>query len=534
MKNEGSVSVVPLFAPLLLLTFFFVWPSDAPDKTELAHVVLARAMVEHGTFRVNDAVQTAPTTLGIVTVEGDMFTTEAPGLAWLSVPFVGMAKVVSWLRGTELRYPSLLWWLRLVLVQLPAVGFGFWLHAALERRQVSQRASRFAILVLMATWPLLVGAQVLWAEGLAAMWWVVAMTVLSEPDDWPSPQRFGVAGVIVGVALTTTYSLWWLLVPTGIYALSRARQPRWSVAFFVPVGAALALVLGYHTLCYGGPFEFPGLSSLMHWSLSSAYRLWSDPTYGLVWLAPIWLIALLGFAVMLARGEVGVALASLFAALWFAGGANVEGQAPFALVRAALPLVVVLVWPLARATEALGSLFGASTVMGVLAAYSIAIAGLASPYAQFFSRDLVNPLRDISWFVWRDGVVPSGLGHMLGFPADRALWPFWLILALVAFVAGAAGDGSEDGGTWRRRVAVMALGLTAFWGRLATAPLKKTDTTFEAAVQVERQLGGENRFSLRASSAAGSDKGLAEGQSATALGRQQHALDAYKQYLKNR
>lgn len=535
MTREGSVSVVPLFAPLLLLTFFFVWPSSTPDRLELQHIALARAIVDHGSFRVNDVQPNLPAPITTVTVEGDSFSTEAPGLGWLSVPWVGVAKLVAWMRGSELKYSGLLWWLRLVLVQLPAVAFGLWMFFALERRQVLQRAGRFAVLVMASTWPVLLGSQVLWAEGVAAMWWVVALTVLSETDDWPTPARFSVAGVLVGIAVTTSYVLWPLVLPTAVYALSRARQPRWVMAFFVPVAFGFALVFGYHSITYGNAFDWPGSSTLLQWSFSRGFSLWSDAHYGLMWLAPVWVLAMLGFAVMLARGELGIALVSLSSVLWFAGSlTGDEAQAPFGLVRAAMPIAVMLVWPLARAAEALSGLFGGGVILGTVGAYSIAVAGLAAPYAQFFSRGVANPLRDIAWFVWRDGVVPSSFGQMLGFSADRVLWPFWGVLLLVALYVAAAGDSTDEGATWRRNLGVIALGLLGLWFRLAAIPQKPNESAFEAAVKVERQLGGDNRFSLRAASSSVADKKLAEGQAATAIGKQQHALDLYRSYLLSR
>lgn len=535
MSRDTSVSALPLFVPLLLLTFFYVFVPTATDQSELSHVALARAITDHGTFRLNDVLPGLPVPITTVSVEGDSYSVEAPGLAWLSVPFVLMTKVSAWVRGAEVRYAGLLWWLRLVLVQLPSVVFGFWLFFALDRRSLPQRAARFAALTLTCTWPLLLSVQTLAAEGLAAMWWVSAMIILSETDDWPGPQRFFWAGCVVAMATTVSYLTWWLLLPTALFVISRARQPRWSLTFFVPVAVGIGLVLGYHSLCFGHALEWPGSSALTAWSWSRATALWSDHTYGLLWVAPVWALALFGLAVMATRGEAAVALVCAFAVVWLSGCVprDLLATSPFVSIRSAMPIAVFLAWPLARAAETLSGVLFGGVVLGTLAAYSLAVTAFAAPYAQFFTSDVVNPLRDVAWFVWRDGVVPSGLGHMLGFSGERALWPFFVLLTGVGAILAAAGD--EEGATWRRNLGVMALGILGLWFRLSADSQKAPDPKiYEAAIAVERQLGGDNRFSLRAAAVKGGDRALAEGQSATALGQQQRAIDAYREFLRQR
>lgn len=537
MKDTAS------FWPLLLLmvafSYFFSYAPSYEQPQEVSHLYLARAMVEQGSFRIGEQIKAHGDGASKVIFEGEAFSDQAPGLAVISLPALVLAKGWASARGKPLETESALHWLRLTMAQLPAAIFFIALFLFLIAHDSKPKAARAGVIMAALSVPLFVSSTLFGSTQLGALFMMGALLTLAAGDDWPGPARFAGAGILAGAAVAIDYAMLPPLIILSVYVLSRARQPRWILPFFIAVGVWLTLVGLYHYACFGSPLTIApqiargGLWQSWHPAGARLIHALFSRSFGLVGLAPLWVLVPFGVFMMISRGEVAELLLVVTMAgleLLMACGDRGMDTEPLLAMRLLAPATVFLIWPLVRAVELFSAIALGPLIFGALGAASLFTTILVAPYFQFFPADGFNSLRDVSLFLMRDGVVPHNLGAWIGLHGEMSVAPFALLLLIFASIVAVAGEGSG----FRRMLSVWVLAASFLMWRTSWNASEKPLVRYQQAMSVEQALspvGGatENVFSRQRG-----DSALARGHDATSRGDNAAALDAYRSTLKAR
>ncbi len=533
---KGYAAIWPLFLLLPMFAYFFAYVPEANPPEEVSHLYLARAMIEQGSFRIGEQIKAEGDHASKVVFEGETFSDRAPGLAILSVPSLGVAELLAHLRGHALSLRGALWWLRLTMASIPAAVFFIWLHFFLIGAGVRPLAARLSALTGALSLPLFFAATTFGSEAFGAMLLLVAWIILRSSEDWPGPVRFALAGAFAGAAAVCDYSMLPPLIVFSIYALARARRPRWVAPYFVVVVIWLALLAGYHFACFGSPFTTPmsaaGSGWWVNWhpALGRLGHTLVAPGGGLLTLAPIWIFVLIGFVAMLSRGdatEVLVFVALVASQAIIISGMRAVNNDPLLAWRLLSPLAIFCLIPLARGIDAAESIAGATFVVGLLAVSSIATSVLLAPYLSFLPADASNNLRDFVWFLFRDGVVTPNAGRFFGLPGTWTLMPLAVIAFCVMVIVSLGGVVHESGAA-RRALAIIALAWSAVLWRTTWQPDTHRQHRVEQALAIEHELQVDTVF---ARGTQGGDP-IRAGVEATSRGNNAQAIEDYRPLFK--
>lgn len=537
MSPSKSASVWPILLLFLVLPYFRHETPNGFSDDELATLHLASAIVEQQSVRIGEQVKRRGDTAAKVMVDGDAYSAVAPGLGFIAVPFYGIAKGVTWMTGSELSARGAIRWLRLILVQLPTAIFALVFFAFLVRRGVHAHAARLGVLFMALAYPLIAASTTLSGAYVAALCVLGCFVLLGNETDWPQQPSFVMAGLLLAIAVLTCHVAIFVLPLLAVYGLGRARNPRWLVPFFL-LGLAGVIGLGaYHFVCFGSPFfvshaageqaTFWGLHAP---GLTRIFRAFIAPA-GVVQMAPVLAVAAIGFVFMLGRGDGGEsaisAIAAVLALLFAADGDGVV----FALV--------LCTWPLARGIEAMTSVAGGALVVGVLGAWSLIITALLSATHVYPPAEFANPLRDVSWVMFQEGVFEQGVGHLLGLSGYFAIAPFALLMFAVTCVCATGGNTLSESGGFSRVLSVIAIAAALFVWQLSwrVDPHARENYLYTQKIMQRLEAGRsrpDSRIARAAARARDQAPGAREtliinGHAATASGENPAALDAYRQ-----
>ena len=536
MKDTAS------FWPLLLLmvafSYFFSYAPSFEQPQEVSHLYLARAMVEQGSFRISEQIKAHGDGASKVVFEGETFSDQAPGLAIISLPALLFAKGWAGARGLPLETGSALHWMRFSMAQIPAVIFFIAMFLFLVSHDTKPKAARAGVIMAALSVPLFLSSTLYGSTQLGALLMSGALLTLAAGEEWPGPGRFAAAGILAGAAVAIDYAMLPPLVILAFYVLSRARQPRWILPFFMAVGVWLALLGLYHFACFGSPFTIApqiargGLWASWHPAGARLIHALFSPAFGLVGLAPLWLLVPFGVFMMISRGEVAeLLLVGTMAGLELLMACGERGMDtdPLLAMRLLAPATVFLIWPLVRAVELFSAIALGPLVFGVLGAASLFTTILVAPYFQFFPADGFNGLRDVSLVLLRDGVVPRNLGAWLALHGEMSVAPFAILILIFVSIVALAGEGSG----FRRMLSVWLFAGAFLMWRTSWRASEKPLVRYQQAMAIETALSPsgetENVFSRQRG-----DSKLARGHDATSRGDNAAAIDAYRTIVKVR
>lgn len=451
---ERSAPARPWWLLAIAVAYLYVVPyyPKIHSANELPRAYLVKAVVDHGTFAIDDGVRRWGQTVDVSPSGGHWYSNKAPGTSLVTAPVYW---TVSQLLGREPSLGLTIWLGRLVTGIAPTLLLLWLLPRWLARFGASQEAARLAT-VVYALGSMAMPYSILFISHQASA--VAAALAVGAAqrvvDGQGGARRMAVAGFAAGLAPLMDYQAALALLPLACLVTVRLwRSGRLSLLVAAALGAALpiAVLLGYHHAAFGSPWRtgydasqtfaelhqqgFLGLSRLRWSALVGSLVM---PDNGLLVFSPFWLLAGPGLWHLWRRGHRGDALMigataigmvlflaslSFWRGGWQLGPRYITVMLPFLLPALALGLEG---WLRHRVRAVLA-----------IAACIVGVAVYAGSCAQFphFPERFHNPLVEITWRLWREGYAAPNPLAWLGVPGPWSLLPF---LAAVGVAVGGA------------------------------------------------------------------------------------------------
>ena len=435
-----------------VLVYAFPYFPRIHSANELPRVYLVKAMVDHGTFAVDDGVRRWGKTVDVSDWRGHSYSNKAPGSSMLAVPGYLVLKAVS---GGEPSVAATTWVARFTTGVLPMLAFLWLLWRFLARYAPDPHVRRavvaaYALGSMALVYSVLFISHQLAAICIASAWMIGTEVVAGDR----TPRWMLAAGFLAGAAPLCDYQAAFAGVPVAIAIGWRAwRHPdRWRL-YAMAAGAAavpIAILLAYHQACFDSPlrtgydasqsfahFHQQGFLGITELRWEAFYGSMLAPDNGLVTLAP-WLLLAIPGTWLLARDRahrdvaiVGAAIAAIYVLFissinfwrggWQVGPRYITAMLPFVLPAVAATLTHVDGKRVLRGV-ALGSV-----VVGIVI-YTTAVATFPHWPDRWVDR---NPLYEISFRLLADGHAPYSLGWALGLRGLASLVPYFLVVAAI-------------------------------------------------------------------------------------------------------
>lgn len=468
------------------LAYVVVFPffGKLNNPNENVRVWMTRALVEHGTFRI-DAVERA---WGAVsdraTFEGRHLSTKAPGTSLLGVPVHFVHAKISKLASGQLpSQRATTWGLRVFSVALPLAAFLYAFARAVERETGSPWARDLLVVGLgLGTLMYPYGLMFVGHAQAGALVFGAYLAMRKARDDGRPGRWLGLAGALAGLAVLFEYQV---LVAVAVVSVFVVMAHRRRAAFYFLGALGPAVLLGaVHTATFGAPWAFPyahvddPLFRLYHsqgvlfgFGRPHAQVLvdaFFTAEYGLFVFSPFLAVGL-GAAVVGAVKDARadfllVSIVVVAMALFLSGMSNWRAGWCAAGPRYIASVAPFLAWALAMSWQrfwqhhpwpaaALAGLVGASV-------FSCAIAGAHFPH---YPLQFDNPIFQASLPLLREGFVPYSLGTAIGLRGLASLLPWvFLVVGAVLFALPRSGSLRIAGALG---VAALFVTMTAALGR---------------------------------------------------------------------
>jgi hypothetical protein len=439
--QRRSISIALALLVWFSCAWFGSWELNPNNATRLFAAV---SLVEQGDATIDEF---AALTIDKAQFDGHFYLDKAPGMTLMAVPAVWLANAVTGERADAAAGPAFERYLRLrlrvavaigpaVLTALAAVAL---LHLGLALTG-SVGAGLFAALGFALGSPIWGWSTTIFGHAVVAALFVVALWAILRAE---RPGLAALVGLALGWAVVVEYQAVLAGALLALLALWRwRRRPLSIVAAAVGGVAGLLPLIGYNLLAFGEPFRIgyagvvgfegmnQGLFGLTGPSLPVAWELLFGTRRGLLWVAPVMVLAVPGLADLIAerrtRGPglaaTGVAAIALLvnAAYVYWDGGNATGP------RHAMPMVGMMAVGLAAFWAPLGARgrWFAGAMLTISIAVNLMIAG----------SDIFAPPTDpsqLGW-VWREHFTK---GDVTSIASDWLGWPDWTGLAVWAAVA---------------------------------------------------------------------------------------------------
>ena len=361
--------------------------------------------------------------------------------------------VIPW--GNRLVPPFRDWALSKYVITIGAVAFPcaifiaffFWFLGFFTRRRVVRWA---ATALLGAGTAFLPYATVLYSHALVAGALFVAFGLLylysrGRIRGWAAP----VAGLVLGLAFFTEYTVALVIIVVGLYGLWTLRRSRAGIVGFA-VAAALPVIglFAYNFAAFGSPLD-TGYSHDFCWSAAqgAGFAGFTYPKLGPLWDltlgtyrglffgAPFLLLAAPGAYVMWRRGmglEAAVCLSCslliilAISAYWGWNGGSVDGP------RYLVPIVPFLAFPAALFLDRALPNVWVTSVAVVLGAWSIVFTWILFLGGELFPISwLRNPLTEYSIPQLTGNHIPPNAGFFFGLTGWESLLPLLALIGLI-------------------------------------------------------------------------------------------------------
>lgn len=487
--------VLFLVAGLYLTAFPYHPGLRSPN--ELCRLWQARALVEHRTLQLNEALRQWGYVGDLSVKDGRYYPSKAPLLSFLAAPIYAALKLFG--DGGPNAVPEVpqVFWSRLFLTVLPTLLMLVWLRRFL-RSYVSEPVAD----ALCATYAL---GSLAFAYSLLFMSHQVVAVLLfasfyslwrCQRNEWRE-RGYLLAGAFAGASLAAEYTAGLALLgllsfaAVGVLGGEGSRRERWlrlgRRALLATVGALpfVLFLAAYHQAAFGHPlhtgYKYLADQAYQPWHLGGflgirypdprafALSLFS-PLRGLFTLAPFLLLALPGlFRLREWKPLFWLTVSLLFAYAYFTSSFSYESWGWTSGPRHLTPLVPFLLLPAGlflerlRQPTSLEERIGLGLVAGACAG-SIVVSGVIG-LVNYVPDAVSNAFFGLALPLFRQGYLPPSVFTLLGLPNPWAGLPLLVALLVaagwVAFLLAKAGRAP----TW----VAGALTLLAYFGLLAVA-----------------------------------------------------------------
>jgi hypothetical protein len=461
--------------------YLYVFPYFPAIRSanELPRVYLTRAIVEQQTFALDDDARRWGDTGDMSPSNNHLYSNKAPGSSLLAVPAFAVANAVG-----DPGLATSMWICRVFAGIAPAIAFLALLSRFLARFSPDP-ATRRLVLVAYALGSLaMTYAMLFYSHQLAASciaWaWILVLDVVERRR---GVVAMAVAGALAGCAPLVDYQAALAGVPVAVWMIVRiARWPRRELVRTLAAGAAgavvpIAILLAYHTACFGGPLRTGYAASQVYAAdhasglLGATYPKWGafvGSTIGLdkgvFALAPWLALAGPGTVVLWRRGERGIAavgaavvcvmLAFISSLAFWRAGWEVGPRYVTAMLPFALPAIVAAV----DACRVKGRWWVAAAAAPMVVGIVIYVVAAATfPY---WPDTFDHPLYDCAFRLLGDGLVSPSLASWLGVDGIPGVIPYFALCAAVAGWAVVRAAGARGAAV----AAVVATGWIAAYG----------------------------------------------------------------------
>jgi hypothetical protein len=456
--------------------FVGIFPG-APDANQRSHYQLLRAMAERGSTEITPELADLGTHGDVAVRDGRRYSDKAPGLSAAALPgylFMRLFRPAptttqDWLVFYGARVFT-------VTLAVALALFAFVRHAT--RRGASVLLPLWLFALLFAT-PFQVYARSFFSHAFVAALLFLSFLSLTRATGTLSAAA---SGFFAGVAVASEYPT--ITIALCLFAAAVWTKRRLELAAFL-AGAAIpaALLAWYHAHNFGGVFSFPlssseafpelagrGVGGVSWPSPAAIAGLFVDGAHGLLYFSPfliVWPVLAVRALGRRRRGpeDLVVALGPLLLMVLISGFLPPHWRGGWCLGPRYLVAAFLLVFwliatqfpeverPRARALILAGIVYGA----GMLA--------IAGSTFWMFPYESWNPVRTVSLFMLRSGIVDYNLGVAAGLTPGVSLLPP-LMAAGIAFLAALRPSGLP----MRVRAASTALGAAALLAILTIPP----------------------------------------------------------------
>lgn len=445
---------------LLLLCYAYVPPRWA-DWSQTSRLALVRALVEQGTVRIDDYVET---TGDYALVDGHAYSDKAPGPALLAtLPYAALQPLLqsppvqralssvadngalaataradgAGLGADRVALAIAHYAVTLIVIALP-VALALAAFDALLRRWFRPGPALLGTLGLGLATPLAPYAANLYSHALVAALLIGAWVLLEQTRDTHDRNvwRWVISGALLGFVVISEYPAASIVGVFGVFAIWRFG---WRAAGWMVVGGlpAMALLVAYDLAAFGTPwpvgYAYSALWQEQHQTgfLSLTFprpaALWGllGGSFRGLWVRAPWLLLALPGAVLWwpsrqYRSTLVVAIASAIglwliyssSRMWWGGFAAGPRYIVAAIPFAALPAVWIINrwWDDPRLRALTIGLVGLSAIL----VWAESLAG-----QQFPPDTIANPWLGWTLPAWQDGNIARNVGMALGL---RGAW----------------------------------------------------------------------------------------------------------------
>lgn len=425
----------------LYLFAFPYLPKWAPPN-EISRLAETIAIVDHHQLSINEVIKQYGTIGDLSFHNGHYYSTKAPLLGLAAVPVYEVLKKTCFAEQ-EMDFSVLVYWARLFVTILPTLGILILLNRFLRAYVSASVASAVVATYALGTLAFSYSLQFM-SHQTAANLLFLAFYVLWRHlrNDW-SLKGVLIAGMAGGAALMAEYPAGFGLVAILFYAalscltsmdtVKEGFYKLFHIAVRVSFGAApfLAMLMTYHWLCFGSPFE-SGYSHIVEPAYRSVHgsgvggvflpngeallNSFFSPLRGLFVLAPFLLLAFPGL--YLQWKKIKLVSANDRAVFWFTiitflsysyftASFSYEGWGWSTGPRHITPLVIFMLLPIAQLLQYVRDRqrwFSLGVASG-LCVISMFVTGLLS-FIDYIPDFINNALFDLVFPMFREGYFP--------------------------------------------------------------------------------------------------------------------------------
>ncbi|MFW5925537.1 MAG: hypothetical protein ACOC9O_00660 [Myxococcota bacterium] len=478
--TRRTLAAVALCAAAYLYVFPYFPRINNPNEN--VRFYMTAAIVEEGTYEIDTLRERWGWVNDAAVRDGHHYSVKAPGTSFLGVP--GYA-AYHWLAGEETDRTTALWVTRTTGTLLPMLVFLFFFYRWLGARTRSPVA-RDAVFLSIALGSLLLGYTYMFASHTTSA--VAAFGAFMILYDARHSGRLGngaafLAGLLAAGCSLLEYPCLFVSVLLCLYSLAALRPWRRLAPFALGALVPTLLMMHFQWKAFGNPLtpghlmvENPAFrrgheegffgASEFHWE--AAWRLLFDFRLGLLTLTPLLVLALPGFARLLASrrerldGLVALVICAsmyvfiCFMNIWHAGWSI--GPRYLAVI------VPFMGWAALSSLDAVAAFaprLAGGLALGCTAAAMVA-AGIPSMYYPHLPPGLDWPLAHLFTLLIRHDYAPANAGNLVGWYGSASMVP---VLLLALFTLGWAAW------TWRLpRARIQVLALAAGVGAVLLVP----------------------------------------------------------------
>jgi len=298
-KNSGVwLLAIYLFLTVYLLPMF----PHGGSANELTRWATAASLVETRSFEISWTEPLIGKNVDTARVDNRLYSNKAPGIAVLAAPLYAIVR--PFVGPPDASNIRVTWFvMRFVLSSLPLLLLGLWLYR--------KGADELSLATLLFATPLFVYSLLLFSHVLVAVLIYFAFRMIYDKDAG-DPRNCLWAGLASGLAVSCEFPALIPVAILGVGILFTDKENRMArINQFVLGGTPFAVLLMlYNAALFGSPFSMSyAYESFPEWaevagqgfygigfpSLSAAYLLLFSPSRGLLFTAPILVLAIVAF-----------------------------------------------------------------------------------------------------------------------------------------------------------------------------------------------------------------------------------------------